>query len=148
MGIVEATTLPDQLNEAANYIKGLQTNLIKMKEKRDSLMGIDENSASTSALSTRSGMMRGLITPHIEIHEIGSALEVVLITGLDNQFMFNETIRLLHEEGYEIINASSSVVNNRVFNTIHSQVRESASNHGSTKISQRLMKFANEGNGH
>ncbi|KAK6932573.1 Myc-type, basic helix-loop-helix (bHLH) domain [Dillenia turbinata] len=143
----EAISLPDQLNEAANYIKSLQINLAKMKEKKDSLVGIDENSTSTRTLSTGNGRMRGLKTPHIEIHETECALEVVLITGLDSQFMFNETIRMLHEEGYEIINASSSVVNDTVFNTILSKVGESASSYGSAKISQRLMKFANEVNG-
>lgn len=61
--------------------------------------------------------------PQIEVHENGSALEVVLITGLDCQFMFNETIRVLHEEGADIVNASFSVVNeDTVFHTIHCKV--------------------------
>lgn len=60
--------------------------------------------------------------PQIDIHEKGSALEVVLITGLDFQFMFNETIRVIHEEGAEIVNASFSVVDDTVFHTIHAKV--------------------------
>jgi hypothetical protein len=36
--------------------------------------------------------------------------------------MFNEIIRVLHEEGAEIINASLSVVEDTVFQTIHSKV--------------------------
>jgi hypothetical protein len=36
--------------------------------------------------------------------------------------MFNETIRVLHEEGAEIINASFSVVEDTVFHTINSKV--------------------------
>ncbi|KAK9267898.1 hypothetical protein L1049_010335 [Liquidambar formosana] len=42
----EATSLPDQLDEAAKYIKSLQTNLEKMKEKKDSLMGVERSSMS------------------------------------------------------------------------------------------------------
>lgn len=112
------TSLPDQLDEAANYIKRLQTKLERMKEKKNNLMGIHEKSNA----STNCGMMMGFKPPQIEIHEVGSALEVVLITGLDFQFMFNETIRVLHEEGAEIVNASFTVVEDTVFHTIHSKV--------------------------
>ena len=45
-----------------------------------------------------------------------------LVTGLNYKFMFKETIRLLHEEGAEIVNAGLSVVNDTVFHTIHSKV--------------------------
>lgn len=113
----EAITLPDQLDEAANYIKRLQEKLEKMKERKDNLMGFERPNTSPN-----SGAMVGLKPPQIDIHEKGSALEVVLITGLDFQFMFNETIRVLHEEGAEIVNASFSVVDDTVFHTIHAQV--------------------------
>ncbi|KAJ4703491.1 transcription factor bHLH36 [Melia azedarach] len=138
---VEATSLPDQLDEAANYIKGLQTNLERMKERKDRLMGIEKPNRSMN-----SEAMTGFRSPQIEIHEMGSALEVVLITGLDCQFMFSETIRLLHEEGAEIVNASFSVVEDAVFHTIHSKVGDSASSgsHGAARISERLKKLVND----
>jgi len=120
---LQETSLPDQLDEATNHIKKLQTNLERMKEKKDSLIvGMDEKPNS----STNSGMtMMGLRSPQIEIHQNGSALEVILITGLDCQFMFNETIRVLHEEGAEIVSASfSTVVEDTVFHTIHCKVRK------------------------
>ena len=114
----ESATLPDQLDEAANYIKRLQEKLEKMKEKKENLMGFERPNTSP----TGGAAMAGLKPPQIDIHEKGSALEVVLITGLDFQFMFNETIRVFHEEGAEIVNASFSVVDDTVFHTIHAQV--------------------------
>ncbi|KAJ6416608.1 hypothetical protein OIU84_002467 [Salix udensis] len=117
-------SLPDQLNEAASYIKRLQTNLEKMKEKKDSLMGVERT--NYASMASCNGTATGLRPPQIEVREMGSTLEVVLITGLDSQFMFNETIRVLHEEGAEIINASFSVVEDTVFHTIHSKVEDSA----------------------
>ncbi|CAL5346055.1 unnamed protein product [Camellia sinensis] len=132
----EAMPLPDQLEEAANYIKKLEEELEKMKEKKDSLMGVEKpNNATTTSV--------GLRSPQIEIHEKGSALEVVLITGLDCQFMFNETIRVLHEEGAEVVNANFSVVDDTVFHTIHSKVGESSGMEcgGASRITQRLKKF-------
>ncbi|WJZ96399.1 hypothetical protein VitviT2T_015089 [Vitis vinifera] len=132
----EAITLPDQLDEAANYIKRLQEKLEKMKERKDNLMGFERPNTSPN-----SGAMVGLKPPQIDIHEKGSALEVVLITGLDFQFMFNETIRVLHEEGAEIVNASFSVVDDTVFHTIHAQVEGPVLGHGAARISERLKKF-------
>lgn len=63
-----------------------------------------------------------LNSPRIEIQQMGSALEVVLITGLDSQFMFGETIRVLHEEGVDVVNASYKVIEDAVFHSIHCQV--------------------------
>lgn len=144
---MEATSLPDQLDEAAKYIKRLQTNLERMKETKDRLMGIEKpDAAATSSSGNSSGtIMTGLRSPQIEIHEMGSALEVVLITGLDFQFMFIETIRLLHEEGVEIVNASFNVVEDTIFHTIHSKIGDSVSAHdASARISERLKKFAQD----
>ncbi|KAK4589910.1 hypothetical protein RGQ29_020477 [Quercus rubra] len=142
-GLQEVTSLPDQLDEAANYIKRLQTKLERMKEKKNNLMGIHEKSNA----STDCGMTMGFKPPQIEIHEVGSALEVVLITGLDFQFMFKETIRVLHEEGAEIVNASFTVVEDTVFHTIHSKVGDSALGYGAAGIYERLNKFVSDANG-
>ncbi|KAJ9168827.1 hypothetical protein P3X46_020311 [Hevea brasiliensis] len=138
----ESLSLPDQLDEAAKYIKKLQTNLEKMKERKESLMGTQERPNT----SVSSGATMRLRYPKIEIHEIGSALEVVLITGLDSQFMFNETIRVLHEEGAEIVNASFSVLDDTVFHTIHSKVGDSFPFCGAASISERLKKFVQDAN--
>lgn len=126
MDLQEAASLPDKLDEAANYIKRLQTNLEKLKERKDSLMGIEKRPSNSTGSSSGKTTMEGFRSPQIEIREIASALEVVLITGLDFHFMFNETIRLLHEEGAEIVSASFSVVHDSVFHTIHSKVENQA----------------------
>ncbi|KAJ7968573.1 transcription factor bHLH36 [Quillaja saponaria] len=131
-------SLPDQLREATNYIKKLQMNLMKMKEKKDILMEIDQKPRMFNMDSSNKTMV-GLKSPQIEIHEMGSVLEIVLITGLDCQYMFNESIRVLHEEGADIINASFSIVEDTVFHTIHSKVGETG--HEVARISERLKKF-------
>lgn len=128
----EANSRPDQIDEATNYIKNLQIKLEKMKEKRNNLkdIGTSKNNAS---------MNMGFKSPQFKIQQMGSALEVVLVTGLDCQFMFNETIRVLQEEGSDVVNASYTVVENAVFHTIHCQVGESAD--GALRISKKLNKF-------
>jgi hypothetical protein len=109
----EVLSLPDQLDEASNYIKKLQTKLERMKERRDNLAG---------SVKLSSDAMARLKLPQIEIHEIGSVLEVILITGLDCQFIFSEAIRVLHEEKAEIVNATYYVRDSTVFQTIRSKV--------------------------
>ncbi|XP_058095420.1 transcription factor bHLH162-like [Magnolia sinica] len=133
----EVTLLPDQLQNAANYIRILQENIEKMKEKKDSLTGIDEINQSMNE-----GMTMDLQSPYIEIQDLGSALMVVLISGLDNHNMFYQSIRILEEEGAEVVNASFSVVGDKVFHTIHSMVPDPKVGFEATNISKRLRSLS------
>lgn len=63
-----------------------------------------------------------LLSPRIEIQQMGSALDVVVVTGSDSQFMFSETIRVLHEEEVDIVNANYKVTRDAVFHSIHCEV--------------------------
>ncbi|XP_010272432.1 PREDICTED: transcription factor bHLH36-like [Nelumbo nucifera] len=135
-GTKETMALPDQIEEATNYIKMLQQKLERMKEKKASIMGLE---------GITSGMMVRAKSPHIEIHDMGSALQAVLVSGLDHhQLLFYEIIRLLHDEGAEIVSASFSVVDNSVFHTIHAEVGESTQGFEGTKISRRLQNFVHQ----
>ncbi|XP_020206198.1 transcription factor bHLH162 isoform X2 [Cajanus cajan] len=127
----EAISRPDLIDEGTNYIKSLQIKLEKMKEKRSNLL--------ESKMSENASMSMGLKSPQFKIQQMGSVLEVVLVTGLDFQFMFNETIRVLQEEGSDVVNASYTVIENEVFHTIHCQVGESAN--ATLRISEKLKKF-------
>lgn len=89
-----------------------------MKEKRESLMGIENPKARLGE-----AIEVGFKPPLIDIHEAGCALVVNLITGLDaSSFMFYQIIRMLHEEGLDILNANFSVKSSTVFHTIHAKV--------------------------
>lgn len=131
----EVTSLPDQLHEATNYIKKLQINLEKMKEKKESLLGIAKMNTSMN-----NGMDVASNSPEIEIHRSGSSLQVILITGLDHQFMFNHVISLLHEDGVKILNASFSVLEDKAFHSIHCEVGDCAPSLDSARIYERLRK--------
>lgn len=69
------------------------------------------------------GMDIGCNLPVIEVRHLDSTLEVLLISGIHSKsFMFYEVISLLEEEGAEVLNANYSVVGDKIFHTIHSQV--------------------------
>ncbi|KAJ8444128.1 hypothetical protein Cgig2_029903 [Carnegiea gigantea] len=126
----EPMTLPDQIDGATNYIRKLQEDVGRLKERRDTLRGVDDGSNSNSG------------AVQINVNENAGALEVTLVTGLEFQFVFNEVIRILHEENAEVLNASYSVVEGTVFHTIHAQIGEDASGYAAARISERLNQFA------
>jgi hypothetical protein len=113
----ESLPLPDQVDEAIEHIKSLETKLKKYKERKESLMGRKRSYACTNFEPKAS-----LKSPQIEIREVGSTLEVVLITGKDNHFIFNEVVHILHEEQAEVLNASYSVAGDSIFHIVHAQV--------------------------
>ncbi|KAJ8545521.1 hypothetical protein K7X08_018104 [Anisodus acutangulus] len=130
----EILSLPDQLEEAANYIKKLQIDLERKRQRKESLTAGENLSKIAEELP---------LLPHIEIHNVDLALQVVLLTGLDNQFMFNDIIRMLHEEGVQVINASYTVIGDTIFHSIHAKVEECAtsSGYGAARISERLRQL-------
>ncbi|QCD84363.1 Achaete-scute transcription factor-related [Vigna unguiculata] len=129
----EGISRPDQIGEAIDYIKNLQIKLEKMKEKKGNLTDIVRSRNATMNMEFKS--------PQFKIQQIGSVLEVVLVTGLDCPFIFNETIRILQEEGSDIVNASYTVLQNAVLHKIHSQVDESGN--AASRISEKLKNCVN-----
>ncbi|KAL7605403.1 hypothetical protein Lser_V15G16437 [Lactuca serriola] len=140
----EVISLPDQLQEAANYIKKLQIKLEKMNEEKDNLMGIQKLEINHEDKIKNSNLMvEQQRIPKIDVRGTGSSLEAILITGVDFQFLFSETIRVIHEEGFDVINATFSIVNDTVFHTIHAQIGENyAQENGVSRIKEKLNSIA------
>ena len=113
----EVVPLPDQIDEVINYIRSLQTKLKKSKEKKETLSGTRKRSHTCINESIPS-----LNSPKIEIHEMGHALNVTLVTEHDDKFIFHDIIRLIHEQGAEVLSANFSVVGNSIFHTVHAKV--------------------------
>ncbi|KAJ8545520.1 hypothetical protein K7X08_018103 [Anisodus acutangulus] len=137
----EFLSLPDLLEEATNYIKKLQIDLERMGQRKESLTAcVNSNSKSSST-----GRKERLPLPHIEIHRFDSALEVVLITGLDYQFMFNNIIRILHEEGADIVKVqviASLVRPPSILYTQRWEASAMSSRYGAAaRISEKLKQF-------
>ena len=95
------------MDQAAAYIKKLTENIEGLKERRAlaaHIVGINKDMSD--------GMMIELRAPVIEIKDLGSTVEVVLISGLNRNFMLCDVISVLEEEGAEVVNASLSQVAN------------------------------------
>ncbi|KAI4333951.1 hypothetical protein L6164_018699 [Bauhinia variegata] len=133
----ETLPLPDQIDEAISYIKSLETKVKVAKEKKESLTRKRSHTCCSSSFET----MGSLKSPKIEIHEVGSSLQIVLISGLDSQFIFYEIIRILHEENIDVVSANSSLAGNSMSHVVHAQIGESSHQFGATKVSERLKRF-------
>ncbi|XP_058773901.1 transcription factor bHLH162-like [Vicia villosa] len=136
----EALPLPDQVDHAINYIKSLETNLKLAKEKKERLM---RNKRSRSGCLNSSGGNGSIKSPKIEIHENGSSLQVIVTCGADEQFIFCEIMRILHEDYVEVISANSTLVGDSVIHVVHAENPQSLFQFGATKVSERLKRFVN-----
>jgi hypothetical protein len=115
----EAQPLPDQIDRAINYIKSLEEKLEKAREKKESLARSRKRSYTCTFDPISSAASK---SPQLKIHEIGSALEIVLTSGLGNQFLFYEIISILHEEGVEVVSANFQALGDSFFHIVHAQV--------------------------
>ncbi|KAJ8628148.1 hypothetical protein MRB53_021455 [Persea americana] len=104
---MEALSQQTQLDQAAAYIKKLRENIEGLKERRAlaaHIVGINKDMSD--------GMMIELRTPVTEVKDLGSTVDVVLISVLNRNFMLCDVISVLEEEGAEVVNASFSQVAN------------------------------------
>jgi hypothetical protein len=115
----EVLPIIDQVDEAINYIKSLETNVKLAKEKKESLM---RNKRSRGDCSSSSGAKGSIKSPKIEIHEMGTSLQIIVTCGVDHQFIFYEIIRILNEENVEVISANSSLTGDSIFHIVHAEV--------------------------
>ncbi|KAM6569938.1 hypothetical protein CsatB_017923 [Cannabis sativa] len=77
--------------------------------------------------------------PVIELKDMGCSIEVVLISGLHKNFMLYEIISVLEQEGAEVVSASLSVVDDKIFHTLHAQVKLSRVGVETSRVWQRLQ---------
>lgn len=106
----------DQLDYAASYIKQLRERTEKLEGRKEEAMSLGN---SNKMIDT---MKIGSKWPVIDLRDMGSSIEVSLISGLHKNFMFSEVISILQEEGAEVVSSSFSTVGDKVFHSIHAQV--------------------------
>ncbi|KAL7261101.1 hypothetical protein ACSBR1_006698 [Camellia fascicularis] len=111
------------LDQATNYIVLLRKNVEELKQRKELIIkGRDESSRTTTKDDERDSS----VLPVFTVRDMGSILEVNLITGLNtnnnNNFMLGKVFSVLKEEGAEVVKASYSTVGDKIFCTIHSKV--------------------------
>ncbi|KAK1279346.1 hypothetical protein QJS04_geneDACA002861 [Acorus gramineus] len=136
-----ALTQYDNLDQAAKYIRRLQQRIEVLKEKKEVTMNNRKAAAGDGGMMKEKEMMESLSFPVVEIRNLDCTLEVVLISGLQSDFMFHEAICVLEDEGVEVVNANFYFVGDRAFHIFHSQVKSSRIGFEITKLSERLHEM-------
>ncbi|KAL4338149.1 hypothetical protein HN51_048263 [Arachis hypogaea] len=137
----EPLPLPDQVDKAINYIKSLEEKVKMAKEKRERSLGMEIRRKRTRG--DCSGVDRQK-PPQLEVHEIGSCVEIEMTCGLDTQFIFYEIIRILNEENIDVKSVNSSLIENSMYHILRAEISPSLLQFGVTKVSERLKRFVNE----
>ncbi|KAK4568580.1 hypothetical protein RGQ29_004124 [Quercus rubra] len=127
----------DQLDYAASYITQLKENIEKLRIRKEQAMGLENGS------NTMDTMMFGSRLPVFDLRDFGSSIEVIVISGLQKSFMVYEIISILEEEGAEVVSASFSTVGDKIFHTVHAQVKISRVGVETTRVCQRLQELIN-----
>ncbi|KDP31114.1 hypothetical protein JCGZ_11490 [Jatropha curcas] len=128
----------DQLDHAAAYIKNLKERIEKLEKKKERTLGSLSEANNNNAMNE---MMMSLTLPMFELRDLGNSIEVVLISGSKRNFMLHEVITILEEEGAEVVSASYTTVGDKVFHTIHAQVKISRVGVETTRVCQRLQEL-------
>ncbi|XP_057419500.1 transcription factor bHLH162-like [Lotus japonicus] len=126
----------DQLDLAAGYIKHMREKIDKLKGKKEQAMSMMSSSRSNDGFFNISTKL-----PLLEIRDLGSAIEVMLITGLNKNFMLYQVICVLEEEGVEVVTANFSTISDKIFYTIHAKVKISRLGVEPTRVYQRLQEL-------
>jgi len=108
----------DQLDLAATYIKHLRERIEKLKGEKEQAMSMKRTTHTNNGIFDIDSQM-----PLLEIKELASGIEVMLISGANKNFMFYEVISVLQEEGAEVVTANFSTVADKIFYTVHAQVQ-------------------------
>ncbi|BAT79530.1 hypothetical protein LR48_Vigan04g058400 [Vigna angularis] len=122
----------DQLDLAARYIKQMRERIEKLKRQKEQAM-LNQSSERKMFVDTK--------LPIPELRDLGSGIEVMLVSGLNKTFMLYEVISVLEEEGAEVVTASFSTVGDKLFYVVHAQVKISRVGVETTRVKDRLQEF-------
>lgn len=89
-----------------------------MTEKKQELVA---HTSQIEACKSRE-KFASLQAPQIDIQDLGSAVMLVAVSGLDGQHLFYQLVEAVEEEGAKVINAGFAAAVDKIFHTIHAQV--------------------------
>lgn len=130
----------DHLEQAAAYIKQLKGRIDELKKRKQQ--------AAALTTSTSNGGGGGM--PVVEVRCQDGTLDVVVVSEAigeerererERAVRLHEVIGVLEEEGAEVVNASFSVVGDKIFYTLHSQALCSRIGLDASRVSHRLRNL-------
>ncbi|XP_030521619.2 transcription factor bHLH162-like isoform X2 [Rhodamnia argentea] len=139
----ELLSQQDLLDQAATHIKQLKEKIEGLKLRKEQALLQSKGIGTSSYLTSPDdqGAQLGFVLPVFELRNHGLGLEVILISGRRKNFMLYEVINILEEEGAEVLSASSSVIGDKIFHTLHAQVGLCRVGVETTRVRERLKEL-------
>ncbi|MCD7451229.1 hypothetical protein HAX54_010245 [Datura stramonium] len=132
----EVLTQQDQVDQTITYIGQLKERVELLKRRKDEVIAQGKGYHSNKFMPTTP-----TITPMVEVRELGSTIEVILICGLQNNFTLQDVIKILEEEGAQVVSANYSTIGDKVVFTIHAQVKIMRLGVDASKVYLRLQNL-------
>uniref|UniRef100_A0A0E0CIC5 BHLH domain-containing protein n=1 Tax=Oryza meridionalis TaxID=40149 RepID=A0A0E0CIC5_9ORYZ len=131
-GGAAATTRPDRLGVAAEYIRQTQERVDMLREKKRELTGGGSSSSSGAGAATA--------TPEVEVQHLGSGLHAILVTGAPptDGASFHRAVCAVEDAGGQVQNAHFSVAGAKAVYTIHAMIGDGYG--GIDRVVQRLKE--------
>ncbi|KAL3529587.1 hypothetical protein ACH5RR_008909 [Cinchona calisaya] len=136
----EMLSQKDQLDQAADYIKQLRERVEKLNRTKEVLKSKFETKGTANLIKSAIPVSR---IPVVKIREIGSSLEVVLVSSFRQNFALHEVIRILQEQGVEVVSVSKSIMNRSIYHILHAQVKVTRFGVDTSIVYDRLQKLLN-----
>nr|UFA45741.1 bHLH46 [Pinus massoniana] len=125
----------DQVLGAVNYIRHLKQKIEDLSRKRDRMKSSLARKEEFPFVGIQSSSKQNFCRKHLrfqgsdgeipsmKINFSHSSVEVS-VNAFQDQIVYSHLLMVLEECGLEVVNATSSVINNAVFHTIHSKVTD------------------------
>ncbi|KAL9437368.1 hypothetical protein AB3S75_023263 [Citrus x aurantiifolia] len=111
----------DRLDLACRYIKQLRERIDKLNRMKEQAMKSIKPNSSNNIMDETNNICSNL--PVVELRDLGSSIEVVLISGVQRNIMLYEVISILEEEGAQVVSASFSTIGDKIFHTVRAQAK-------------------------
>ncbi|KAG6422201.1 hypothetical protein SASPL_118765 [Salvia splendens] len=79
--------------------------------------------------------------PIVTVKELGFGVEVMLISGLNKNFMLSQVISVIEQEAAQVLSINMSSVGESIIHTIHAQVKIYRVGVDTSRISDRIHEI-------
>ncbi|KAG5618341.1 hypothetical protein H5410_018165 [Solanum commersonii] len=115
----EVLTQQDHVDQAITFIEELKERVEVLKRRKDEVVAQVTGDDSKKSISTTTCTIK---TPMVKVRELDSTLEVIILTsGLQKNFTLQEVIKIIEEEGAQVVTANYSTIDDTIYYTIHTQ---------------------------
>ncbi|KAL1551277.1 transcription factor bHLH168-like protein [Salvia divinorum] len=122
----------DQIDEAAAYIKIVRDRIEALKGRKAQL--INSGNVTKAAIGSET-------LPILTVKELGFCVEVMLISGLNKNFMLGQVISIIEQEAAEVLAVNISRVGDNIVHTLHAQIKISRVGVDTLNISNRIHEM-------